>query len=696
MDYFKKLLKIPSDINYINNLKLNGSLRTALKCEKGIMKHIKNPLEITFAYIDICMAVNDPSGMTGNFIMAALYLIDKANKSKNPAEIYAYKNCIMDIIINIYMVGMRHLVPTMQLYSYKLIIGIISEINSILIKSLPINSSLFNNIFSKLQVSLRNKKLISESESQLIDELFKRMVKFTNISPLGTLPTVRSCDTIYLDLIGREFLPVFMKKFTDREIEDKLIPPHKAQQHILDGAWKGWANVDFDDARLKCMKLLLKNKKWSVNHVQGLLEWPLLTRTSDGWLNKSKRQLNLKGKPFTRVEGISFDIESGEIKLLLEDSNDPSDGLFDMYDVQTIFKKGIYGSIFTLEQPDTYCQSNPFQEMKYGPPELVGTNVLATLLHADYLLKFLSIGTEVCSKTPFEIKNAEDGFLQRLPNKLRDKFTRVSDIDKDSISMDTAHRFWIEQSGKLVYEVTENGKGMITFKLDDVKMRVKKHLLKYNKEGKLVDADEDEKDDTPEAKFAKEFTKYYDDIGYYFPELLRLKELLKLSALYTIIQSQHTNYKNAQNNIKIDSSIIRKSLIDMRKEFTYPIYTNDKVEECVEDSIRETMRQHGCSRNEITGISSVRSNIESQLADADSATRSNIIDVIARSYDIGSNTFTGHIDSYLSYWKYNSLTNAIEYGVTSKIKRKYNKMCNIIKNMGVKISPPDMSKNEIW
>lgn len=52
-----------------------------------------------------------------------------------------------------------------------------------------------------------------------------------------------------------------------------------------------------------------------------------------------------------------------------------------------------------------------------------------------------------------------------------------------------------------------------------------------------MDAPADDSDDSPEAEFARTFSKNYDEIGKYFPEFLRLRELLKIAAMNAIVSS---------------------------------------------------------------------------------------------------------------------------------------------------------------
>ncbi|CAF4109894.1 unnamed protein product, partial [Didymodactylos carnosus] len=61
--------------------------------------------------------------------------------------------------------------------------------------------------------------------------------------------------------------------------------------------------------------------------------------------------------------------------------------------------------------------------------------------------------------------------------------------------------------------------------------------MKYDEQGNLIDDKTDNDEQSAEAEFARIFTKYYEEIGDCFPELLRLKELLKLGALSRFMQS---------------------------------------------------------------------------------------------------------------------------------------------------------------
>lgn len=66
-------------------------------------------------------------------------------------------------------------------------------------------------------------------------------------------------------------------------------------------------------------------------------------------------------------------------------------------------------------------------------------------------------------------------------------------------------------------------------------MMIKKQLLKRDANGNLVDDILDSADSSIEAEYCRILTKNYDILGKSFPEFLRLKEILKLSAIFSIL-----------------------------------------------------------------------------------------------------------------------------------------------------------------
>jgi hypothetical protein len=304
-----------------------------------------------------------------------------------------------------------------------------------------------------------------------------------------------------------------------------------------------------------------------------------------------------------------------------------------MDDVVNALWNGVGSSFFTLDQADVELSSHPFQEMKYAPHHLKHTDFLATLLHADYLLKMFSMGTEVSAKSPFLFRDSSEGLLL-LPEHLREALKPIHQR-KDKQNYGNVHRFWIE-SKELVYYMEEIEDGVLRFTFDEVRMVVKKHLMKYNSDGVLVDDEDDEDTDleeeydgdgndkerkkktSSEKQFAKDFTENYEEIGKCFPVLLRLRELLKLGAVSTILRSIWRNKQDAIKKLQTDKKPITDVLRKIRRKVKYPVNTNSKVNEFY----RKVLRKQGISADRVVATAEyeAKENIRKKLREVDERT----------------------------------------------------------------------------
>lgn len=105
-------------------------------------------------------------------------------------------------------------------------------------------------------------------------------------------------------------------------------------------------------------------------------------------------------------------------------------------------------------------------------------------------------------------------------------------------------------------------------------------------EDELTDDSDDESDEglnqtekkiSAEAKFARRFTQYYDLMGCYFPVLLRLRELAKLSAICMILKNTYQTLEDAKKQVTVTQTEVQKILENIRRQITYPICTESKV-----------------------------------------------------------------------------------------------------------------------
>ena len=402
-----------------------------------------------------------------------------------------------------------------------------------------------------------------------------------------SVPTLTSYDLLFYELEGFDFLCAYLKiKVQDNSSRSRYFYDY----YLLEGVWDGWIeDQNFELTRQNSMKSLLANRNWTISNVERLLNDRVIPRTSDGWLRTERAPLNLSGrKLYNKVDGISFNYRTGEVKFLFVPHQYPGPmALFDSDDITDVFTKGLTNTIISLDQPDQEFLSHPFQEMKYLPQGLLNTKYLITLLHTDYLLKFMTTGMEINSKWPFPMRLGSEGFMQRLPQRLQELLKPLQ-MRENFFNRGRIHRFWIE-AGDPIYECSVDEKTTeIIYRLSDVPMHIKQHLMKYDDEGKLVDDEQfdNEPDLSREVQFVKAFTNNYNEIGAYFPEFLRLKELAKLGILLNFTRHR---YESLKMNIAEDQDVqtICKNLCDYRQGLEYPCDNTDKVKSVYKKILRD-------------------------------------------------------------------------------------------------------------
>lgn len=617
-------------IQFGNKLKPTRFLRLLEKYDTELLD--KKPLDAAYTYADLTAAVGDPIAIISCCFMACVNLIRHINTgSITDAEKYAYWKLIKSICRDIYFLSMKFVTPSMQIYVYRIILTIYRDAG-----------------ISCHSIGCRrggSQKMIDDIDEIFIKEITNGVTRMVRVIPLVSFPLYGSYDTLYSEIMTRKLTLQFLMKMEEKN--DALLPSHIINYYLFEGTWKGWApELDFAERRTKAMVSLLKSKGWKMEFVQDVLNWPMIKR-EDGWMSDKVEPLIIPGKGFARMEGFEINTKTGKIKLLLrEPATDgggifgigakpiEKDKLFNMDDVLDIMQSGTGGAIFTLDQPDTEKLDHPFQEMKYAPKGIGMTNYLGTLLHTDYLLKMFTAEIEINSNPPFESRPINEGVLKRLPKDLQDaiKLKRHNPSGRP-------HRFWIQAGDVIFYEEHKDNVIRITF--DEVPMSVQKHMMKYNADGLLVD-DEEDKDDTPEGEFARKFTENYVEIGEYFPEFLRLRELVKLGTANRMIGNIVRGIRDKKDNISHFLPKIREVLNKMRSQFTYPLNTSDRRE----SEFQRILRDNGVQEYQVSysEISKVRSSISNQLASADESIIAQVTEAINKSFE------TSIDSSWTRYW----------------------------------------------
>ncbi|CAF4585533.1 unnamed protein product, partial [Rotaria sp. Silwood2] len=592
---------VPTISMNLTFLKQTDRLRMLKKYEKAIVKRMseKDPLQAAMSYIDLNMAVTgDPTSYASNLILACLYLYKAMTlPNKHLSEIYAYRSILFDISVQLFLLTRHYLPLYAQMYLYKILYTLILRSNE-----------LFKHRFSDDKSNISNRRpknelIINDYQETLIEEIAKSIVQISKVTPFTHLPTATAYDLVYMNYAGNEFLATYLKQMSCRS--------SMYQYYFFEGIWKGWIrNEDFDEERFQSINAFLNDRNFNIADVEDLLNWSLLPRTVDGWLWSGKHRLQLREPAYSKVVGITLNNDTGDIEFLFTQASNNEHNLFDMHDVVDILTNGITSAFFTLDPPDNNYHSHPFNEMKYLPKRLsLATNYLQTLLHADYLLKMISTNTEVCSQNPFEMRPSDSGFMLRLPSHIRNEFKSIIEQKHQNLIGDNIHRFWI-QAGTVSFQQTFHrgffGFGRINENIqkfyiaDDLKMSVRKHRMKYDEKGNLIDDTNDiENDHSAEAQFTKLFTKYYDEIGEYFPELLRLKELLKLGALSLFIQAQYERMKDYIHTIQSDTSIDEHLKKIKARIGRYPTGYDKTDEEVVSTLLNKLSSEFFCKKSEL-------------------------------------------------------------------------------------------------
>lgn len=640
-------LKSPIKSNISENLNLTPFSKMVTCFDESVSKLPSQ--EAAMAMIDFTLAAKHPACMVGCFLNAASALFKQLDKVKsNPREVFAYRKGIFELVMNAYFIGNAYLNPATQIHALRTSLAIL---NSAFSQSGTV-SKLEQNMFEQLHVEF--------------DKLFK-------LAPVVTNKAGEIFDWLFNDMVNSQFITSYFERM--RSSIKNTNPIY--QYYFLEGHWNGWIDqekYEFELERKKTMQVLLEDQGQSFEDVEAITNWPAIDRDEEGWMLDQTTPLNLAGQKFSKVEGIRFNMETGEISFLLESSDDPKEALFDMEDVTDIMKKGIAGSQFTLDPPDPQYSYHPFHEMKYAPESIEGTNLLGTLFQTDWLMKMFSLQTEISAKAPFAFRSADEGLFKRIPERVKNRF---KDISKDK--PETAgrlHRFWIEAE-ELVFHKNDTAENEITYTFSKCTLSVKKHMMERDKHGNLVDKEKDDETDSAEAKFANLMTEEYDTLGKSFPEFARLRELVKLQAMSLLAQNLYRNIKEQSKTINAPRDKIESHLIKIRKNIDYP--KTDRIEDYIDDCLE----QNNVTRSQVSRqqLNKLRRDIQQQCEEADYQAVTQIANALEKSYH--SDSLYGAVKIWLNDGDIDHLVNILKKDLEDYEREKLLRICRTFKKMGI-------------
>ena len=364
-----------------------------------------------------------------------------------------------------------------------------------------------------------------------LEQSLDGVIRLTRLFPVSDASckwsSILVSEAVLFDLLVRDLHDPFL---SDVQLVDPkiLLPAVKQSQLYYQLYETGMSGFGSLEARVRkvAMDELLKEKGWSWENAEALMNSPIIPRDSAGWLKQGPRSLGeMVSRAFNKILGLAVHKKNNELKLLARASSKES-GLVTVDDFAAAVQAHSegFGAVFSLDPPDGgEMRYHPFQKMVYEPRSLEGTELLHTLFHTDYLLKQFSTGVEVNQTPPFKQRASQltSGLSRKLQTVLQPVHERPA-----SRSLSHIHRFWI-QATQMEYNIKED-EDYVFYLVGDVAMEIRCRPMMPNVDGDLQDIADEEDNETGEYKFAADFTKHYDDIGRAFPEFLRLKELCKL------------------------------------------------------------------------------------------------------------------------------------------------------------------------
>lgn len=641
-------------------------------------------------YIDLSMAALDINSTIQCFILAMAFMLNemknacqavdahtpKTKKSDKAqlSRLYALCSLICELALTVSVLARKYTLPICELHFNKMALMTMRGAHEILRSKISnVKVGFFKKLFSPRRIKT---PLVAEIHLIGYQMIANSIVRLIRVSPLVDLGLSTVSDMFYLDVITSKFAEQFYTTRTSEGTldENDVTPAHLYQYYLLECAWKRGDEVNqFTTYREKAMKGLLEKNAWSPKEVEHTMKWDALNRDRYGWLDIGRPWLNLPGTNIDSIDGLEVDFEDGTFRLLYTESPVDSGGLLNSDDLNEVMGKGISHAVFSLDPPDSDLPYHPFHQMRYIPETLEETSLLQTMLHADYLLKMISMETEVCATAPHQFRSAfspNEGFMNLLPDRVREKLKPVGQR-RGGNREENMHRFWIEAEGIEMKRTDNEEDEKVQFTFGSCPMQIKTHPLKHNSEGELVDDSEDEEeiDDsedeevsnidkkmpkpkkkriTAETEFANAFTECYDEVGYYFPILLRLRELLKLSTAYAILSGINDSFEEAKDSLtgKLTQRFT-ENLIQMREKITYPQNTSSNVNQIY----RKLLSDQGVNDSALSfsQTAEIKSEIRRQLASADQEGLQQIITGMATAYEIEStNEFGVHVEKWLN------------------------------------------------
>ena len=495
---------------YVPGINQNGTRKYESTVVQQVQEGKFSYCDAGYALIDFVVGASHPAEVVLCFLNAALWFLKELRTTKSQS-VYAVKMISLSCLQHAYCIALHALHPGMQFYTARFALAI------------------------AVQTIEAAGKFATSEDTEFVVELIHTVMYRGRFCPFWKIPIVSVSEAVLLNIqTGRlhtEFMLALQKHPKNCLLEDSEV---KYQLYENDLRWT--CRVEDQDAtRARAMEVLLKDKGLSWSDISDSMCSPLNPRSPDGWLLQQKQ---LGGNlEYAELRGFEFNIDADNpsVKLIAVPARNYQGkcGLFSQTDVHTVLQipsDDLFPIFFSLDPPSETQRFHPFQELRFQPSTLKGTDLLYTLLQTDYLMKCFSVGSDVSAKPPFHQRGCSEGLTANLPPHLKRALAPVSERGS---SKSRTSRFWI-QADEIEYTITQTGSN-VQCRLGSVKMVIRTQPQFPGLDGKLHDT-EDNDPNSPESKFAKDLTDNYDDISKYFPMFGRLRELCKLQSFGVILE----------------------------------------------------------------------------------------------------------------------------------------------------------------
>ena len=146
---------------------------------------------------------------------------------------------------------------------------------------------------------------------------------------------------------------------------------------------------------------------------------------------------------FQSIKGMEYNTSTGEVRFLLKQWSPTTATYkhrFTLSDLSDMLNRNVMIGRLSLDGPNADLYYHPFNQMRFSPSSLHGSEFLHTMFLADYLLKFLTTGSQVQALPPYAMRPLDD-LIRPLPPHLK---KIITDFHNHQTAEESAHRFWIE------------------------------------------------------------------------------------------------------------------------------------------------------------------------------------------------------------------------------------------------------------